>query len=159
MCKYDKEAILSASKNGDLGVAKILIDGYSSYGIVDCGGLAVIFAAEGNLEIVKYLVEKCISCNVDIRAWNEEALTWAARYGHLEVVKYLAEECNVDAYVFDEYALRHACSNGHLEVVKYLVEKCGSNAHIWNDAVIDFAYRNGHADVVKYLEEVIVNNK
>ena len=41
----------------------------------------------GNLKEVKRLVES----GADIHTWDNEAIRWAAHWGHLEVVKYLCE--------------------------------------------------------------------
>ena len=43
-------------------------------------------AANGHLDVVKYLVSK----EVDITADNNTAVQMASRYGHLDVVKYLS---------------------------------------------------------------------
>eukprot|EP00122_Pirum_gemmata_P008844 Pgem_evm1s8163 len=50
---------------------------------------------------------------------TEKAMYWAARNGHLEVLKYLHEVVNADC-PFE--AVNWAARNGHLEVLKYLHE-------------------------------------
>ena len=45
-------------------------------------------AANGHLEIVKYLIEQ----GADIHAENDWAIRYAAEYGHFEVVKFLVEQ-------------------------------------------------------------------
>jgi hypothetical protein len=54
----------------------------------NAGEISYIFcwsAANGHLEIVKYLAEQ----GADIHADNNFALQWSAYYGHLEIVEYL----------------------------------------------------------------------
>lgn len=73
----------------------------------------------------------------------------AARWGHLDVVKYLTEEKG-EKYVDGSrhVSLRYAARCGHLKVVKYLVGK-GIDCLFYTalaDSVCD-----GHLDVVKYL--------
>ncbi|KAG7376384.1 hypothetical protein PHYBOEH_001565 [Phytophthora boehmeriae] len=59
------------------------------------------------------------------KGWRE-ALTEAARNGHLVVVMFLADvqdkECYVNSYVLSEDALGLAIAGGHDEVVKYLLD-------------------------------------
>jgi len=137
----------------------------------------VKYSAEGNLDVVKYLVEKGVNIHADvdyalrwsasnghlnvvkyllenganIHAENDTALRYSAGKGHLDIVKYLVEKgANIHAY--DDYALRWSAQNGHLDVVKYLVEK-GANIHAQNDLVLKWSALRGHLDIVKYLVE------
>ena len=117
----------------------------------------------GNLEIVKYLIE---TCHVDKEAKNNNgrtALHCASANGHLEIVKYLIEKCRVDKEAKNNYgstSLHCASANGHLEIVKYLVE----NGHIDKDAK-DSDGRSAHdlamiwnkSVVVQYLLKVSVD--
>ena len=50
--------------------------------------------------------------------YDNDALDWAASYGHLEIVKYLIEK---KAYVTDE-TLIWCTNDGQIEMVKYLME-------------------------------------
>jgi ankyrin repeat protein len=85
--------------------------------------------------------------NVNIRVDYENALRWAATYGHLEVVKYLVQN---GANVNNNSALRWAAYNGHLEIVKFLLEN-GANVHAWNDSALRSAAENGHLEIVEFL--------
>jgi hypothetical protein len=54
----------------------------------------------------------------DARAYDKYALRYAAKYGHLEIVKYLCEHFHLtidDARVKDNYALREAAENACLK--------------------------------------------
>lgn len=87
-----------------------------------------VSAARGNLDLVKYLVERpdCKICDqqcihgADIHSKNEGALVTASSYGHLEIVKYLVSK---GAKINDCYALWISSRNGYFETVKYLVER------------------------------------
>ena len=97
-------------------------------------------AKKGNLEMVKY----CVANECPI---NEKACAWAARCGHLEVLKYLHEEVKAP---WESCTASWAAESGHLHILEYLVEReydeYGENA-CW------YAARNGHLDCLKYLHE------
>ena len=114
-------------------------------------------AGNGNLELVKKLVEKHAYVDVLDGYRDETPLSWAAKKGQLEVVKYLVEKGasvnNSDRY--KETPLMDAARYGHNEMVLFLLH---NNAKI-NDVTVDgmsalmFACLNGHEDVVKTLME------
>ena len=116
----------------------------------------------GNLEAVKYLVEK----GADIQAestFGNTPLHLACLKGHIEIVKYLVEKgAEVNAKgVLDYIPFHWACLNGNIEIVKYLVEK-GADIQAKNkrnDTPLDLACRNrnGNIELVKYLLERGVN--
>jgi len=56
-----------------------------------------------DLEKVKYLLEQ----GADLHAFSEEALRFAAEYGHLELVKYLLQQ-GANLHAWGDYALSHA---------------------------------------------------
>ena len=93
----------------------------------------------GDLELVKYLVEKGV--HVD-----DYAIRYASEYGHFEIVKYLFEK----GAPISDWAISNASMHGHLEIVKYLFEK-GASIDIH---AIHWALRSGRIDVVKYLVSV-----
>ncbi|OQS05116.1 hypothetical protein THRCLA_02701 [Thraustotheca clavata] len=74
------------------------------------------------------------------------AIDFAAREGHLNMVKYLHECQSIGCTV---RAMDFASRNGHYDMVKWLHENrsegCSSNA-------INAAYDNGHMDIVEFLE-------
>uniref|UniRef100_UPI002103E527 ankyrin repeat domain-containing protein n=1 Tax=Wolbachia endosymbiont of Bemisia tabaci TaxID=215173 RepID=UPI002103E527 len=80
-------------------------------------------AKSGQLETVRYLIEKQ---KEDINAtdnYGRTALMWAAGSGYLEVVKYLIETAKANVNVKDNYentALNYATRNRHLDVKEYL---------------------------------------
>ena len=77
-----------------------------------------------------------------------DILFWAARTGHLEAVKYLAETY-ADIHAENNHSLTLAAQNGHFEIVRYLVE-VGANLYTYDNALY-WAAENGHLEIVKYL--------
>lgn len=78
-------------------------------------------------------------------------IDFAARDGHLEIIKYLfnkGQKCT-------NKAIELASTKGHLDIVEYLFKKkqqYGSKSAI--DMAIDLASGNGHFEIVKYLFEI-----
>ena len=93
--------------------------------------------------IIKKIYKTKLCCN--------DILQWAARNGHLDVVKFLVTLPKVDASAYDNYAIRWAAANGHLDVVKYLASLPNVDASANNNYAIYWAAKNGHLEVVKFL--------
>ena len=108
----------------------------------DWNELTIIEAAasQGNLEMVKYCVAN--ECPVD-----EWTCACAARYGHLECLKYLREEAKAP---WDLGTANWAALTGHLHILEYLVERKYDEYDAWacRNAAMD-----GHLDCLKYLRE------
>src|SRR6185369_8547242 len=104
-----------------------------------------IGAVLGSLQVVKFATEQG-----DAYAHAKSALCFAAKNGHINVVKYLIEKCNVNIHVSEDVALRISAKNGHLSVVKYLIDS-GADIHADNDAALRGAAENGYLHVIKYL--------
>ncbi len=80
-------------------------------------------AKNGQLETVRYLIEKQKEDINSTDHYGRTALMWAAGSGYLEVVKYLIETAKANVNVKDGYentALNYATRNGHLDVKEYL---------------------------------------
>jgi hypothetical protein len=97
-------------------------------------------AYQGNLEMVKYCVAN--ECSID-----RGACANAARYGHLEVLKYLREEAKAP---WDRKTATEAAFNGHLHILEYLVERKFDE---YNTYACEDAAKKGHFDCLKYLHE------
>ena len=82
---------------------------------------------------------------------DEDGLIWAAKRGHLEVVKLLLEQ-GVAVDTDDENSLKQAVFYGHLDVVKLLL-KYGADIHDEHDLAFRIAAQKGYLDIVKYLIE------
>jgi hypothetical protein len=100
-------------------------------------------ASLGNLEMVKYCVAN--DCPID-----KVACARAARYGHLECLKYLHEEVKAP---WDAGTGIWAAESGHLHILEYLVErKYDEYGVVFGDAC-KYAAEKGHLDCLKYLHE------
>ena len=97
-------------------------------------------AETNKLELLKWAREekKC--------EWDEGTISWAARQGNLEMVKY----CIVNKCPVDRWACTSAARNGHLEVLKYLREEAKAT---WDSRTASWAARNGHLHILEYLVE------
>ncbi|CAK9253994.1 unnamed protein product, partial [Sphagnum jensenii] len=113
------EAILIHIGKNELNKMKIIIYTPTKYGYNTPFKTAII---SGYLDVTKVFLEK----GADAKATNKDGNTplhWAARYGKLEVVKYLVEEKGADAKAANnagDTPLHWAARYGKLEVVKYL---------------------------------------
>jgi len=102
----------------------------------------------GNLQkVIEYVESK----QVDASAKNNDAIIYAAEYGHLAVVEYLLTLPNVDASARNNQAIIWAAYNGHLAVVEYLSKLPNVDASALNNRAIIWAAYNGHLEVIKYL--------
>jgi hypothetical protein len=88
----------------------------------------------------EYAIKKLY--NPKIHHWE-----WAAKYGHLEVIKWLhvnrTEGCTY-------WAMNYAAEHGHLEVVKWLRVNRTESCTYW---AMHGAAENGHLEVIKWLYE------
>ncbi|WP_174480263.1 ankyrin repeat domain-containing protein [Spiroplasma endosymbiont of Danaus chrysippus] len=84
----------------------------------------IIVAKNGDLNIVKILIKNDININRENNA-GENALIWAARNGHTEIVNALLTK-NSDIInhktKYGNNALIWAAKEGHLDVVKTLIK-------------------------------------
>lgn len=116
-------------------------------------------ASEGQIEIMRWLVETYSLNAEDIRFESNVILSFAASSGNLEIVQYLVETFNLtveDVRSRDNDALRCAASRGHLEVVRYLVETFNltpQDARSNHNQSLRCSSSHGHLEVVRYLVE------
>ena len=104
--------------------------------------LLFLAVEHGNFNEIKKIINK----TNDLYTLNQ-ALILAAKYGYLEIVKFLIVKGATDIY----NSLEQAASEGHLNIVKYLVEtyKIKHLRHAIEDAEI-----NKRNDVINYLRTV-----
>ncbi len=103
-------------------------------------------AEKGNLEMVKYCVAN--ECPIDDSySYPRIGCAYAAKNGHLEVLKYLHEEAKAP---WDFFTAAWAAEGGHLHILEYLVERKYDKYDVY--ACEDAADR-GHLDCLKYLHE------
>jgi hypothetical protein len=99
-----------------------------------------VAAQKGNLEMVKYCVAN--ECQ-----YYEFACASAAKFGHLDCLKYLHETVKAP---WDSYTASGAAENGHLHILEYLVER-KYNKYV--ESACQYAAKFGHLDCLKYLHK------
>jgi Fe-S-cluster formation regulator IscX/YfhJ len=101
--------------------------------------------------------------------YHDNIFTWACRYGHVDMVKYLLSEevtekyPDIDPCAQNNQGLKSACGYGYIDMVKYLISDEVTEKYPDIDPCAQdkfgliFACRHGHVDMVKYLlsEEVV----
>lgn len=80
---------------------------------------------------------------------NNDALSVAAKFGHLEIVKLLLA-AGADIHTTYDRALINAVDYGHLEVVRLLLEK-GADVEANNNLALSLAVGNNYLEIVKLL--------
>ncbi len=154
-CDKDGVSLLKlACKRGLCSVVKELFDKGASIG--DDGYFLefpiVSAISNGNLEVVKMLVEKV----EDVRLLSDDPLIKAVRYKHKDIVKYLIEkgaDVNTGAGT-NETPLGIASEQGDLELVKLFLEKgadVDAKSFIMGKTPLMYACKKGHIEVVKEL--------
>ena len=95
------------------------------------------------------VVEYLVDHGANLNVEDDNSLQWASSKGHLKVVEYLVDH-GANVNAQDDYALILASKNGHLDVVEYLVDH-GANVNARDDYALRWASNNGHLDIVEYL--------
>jgi len=112
-------------------------------------GTFYVACRSGDLDCIRGILLE--DSDFDIHKNNEIGLHWAARCGHLHIVKFFVEECNSDMYADDGSAFFFAAQNDHLEVVKYWVEEHQASVHSKDETVLRCAAREKSKNTVEYL--------
>jgi len=140
-------------------LTRYLIDNYPKFRENKILNIALSEAARnGNLELVRYLIE-ARGADVNARTnFGKTILHEAARSSNLELVRYLIEKRGADVNArtnLGETVLHFAARNGSLELVRYLIGRGSDVNAITNDGetVLHFAARNGSLELVRYLIE------
>ena len=108
----------------------------------------------GNLDCCKTFIEEM---GVDVNARNSAALRFAAKKGHLQIVKYLLDR-GADVHALDDFALRVASANGELKMVKLLLEN-GANVHAQDNSALRWAtfdFNTSSQDILQRLFQRLV---
>jgi ankyrin repeat protein len=82
---------------------------------------------------------------------DNDVIQFAARYGHIEIVKILLADKRADPSAYNNYAILFASEYGHIEVVKQLLNDKRVDPSENNNYAIRLAARNGHTEIVKML--------
>ena len=168
--EQDKDYLI-AFKNGNKLVAEQLLPSIPEpatittkfkmsdlyYGAISLVSLLHLAAYWGWRNIVNALVSvyKCAANCKDKK--GHIPLQYAARNGHLEVVKYFIVELHCDPMDKNEYGrtpLHNACYHGNLNIAQYLIreEHCNPSCES-NDGKTPLhdACSNGHLNIAQYL--------
>ncbi len=115
---------------------------------------AYYYAWSGNLNMVKFLVER----DVDVNATDKYGCTllhWATLKGHLDVAKFLASKgANVNAEdILGRKPIHFAVINDHRNIIEFLPDKgiIVNSADKQGHTPLHWASWSGHLDMVKYL--------
>lgn len=84
---------------------------------------------------------------------GDKSICNACEYGHLEIVKFLAEN-GANILANNNYTLKWACLNGHTEIVKFIVNLIKDKQILNKNYIfaLDVCER-GHLDTLKFLME------
>lgn len=125
-------SLIFAARNGNIKVAKILLDCGADINSIDNeGSTALIIASStGSEEIVKLLLERGANVNISNNQ-GATALIVASHKGNEKIVELLLAQRDIDIDVFTDSgsALFYAVSAGHEKIVKLLL-KSGAKVHI-----------------------------
>nr|GEZ02733.1 ankyrin repeat-containing protein At5g02620-like [Tanacetum cinerariifolium] len=122
-----------------------------------------IAAKQGDLEVLKVLMEAQSELSMTCDQTNTTALHTAAEQGHIEVVKFLLEKNSSTATIAKsnlKTALHSCARKGHLEVMKALLEKVpeiATRADKKGQTALHMASKGQNVDIVNEL--IAANNE
>lgn len=123
---------------------------------------AHIAARKGNLNIVKYILEKDPSILTTKKCNGERVLLMAIKNEHLDIVKYLVEvqkvpiEQRFSNRYYGNTAIHFAAEYNCFDILKYFLDNRKGDVNVENDVQqtpLFSAVENRHHTVVKYLIE------
>lgn len=146
---YEKYAKACINQTSNLELVKKITEYLYDKELITKDMLSQLLADSIDNDLPFIYCQLYIDLGADIHEQEDWALRNAARYGRLDLVKYLVErgaEINVH---FGE-PLFLAAGNGYLDVVKYLIEN-KADIHSDSECALETAISNNNLDVVKYL--------
>lgn len=153
----------AAARTGSLDIVQWLIDNKCEFGPI----VTEEAAAQGSMKMVRFLRRK-----YPYTSGKSSAVSYAARNGHMDIVKYLVRK----GYPVCEMAAGFAALGGNLEILKYFHERgyptnpnvcymaamSGSleilkwardHGYPWDKWTMRMALKRNRADVVQYVVE------
>ncbi|TMW65863.1 hypothetical protein Poli38472_003628 [Pythium oligandrum] len=116
-------------------------------GYIPVARVAVPAAAQGNLEMLKWLHDHQFP-----EVWPSAVLSAAAKHGHLEIVQWLhanrADGCSSEAMVA-------AARSGHLHVLQFM---CTHWPYLRIQEAMNKAAEHGHLNIVQWLHSTSTSN-
>ena len=114
--------------------------------------LAIIKASTlGLLDMVKLLMEYKKFHLVDKFNNKNNPIQYAARNGHIEIVKFLLENKDFTIEVGDNITLRNASKNGHFDIVKLLLNDDRIDPSAYYNFAILVSNDNHHKEITEFL--------
>lgn len=95
-------------------------------------------AIHSNLEFTLFKIHKAKRGN-----WNEDICAVAAKYGHLDLIRWCEENGSTITNKISHKASRH----GHFEILEWVKD----NDHPWDEVCCNKAARSGNSDILKWL--------
>jgi ankyrin repeat protein len=120
------DEFFAAARHGDIAAVKAFLDkGTDVNTKTRYGSTALFYACDrGNVELVKFLLERGADPDARDTFYGATPMTWAADKGHVEVVRLLVEK---GAKEKDD-ALAVGVDKGSMELVKTVLDKGGASA-------------------------------
>ncbi len=157
--ELDQKLLTSAIASDTNKVVEALSEG-AHINVSDAGANTPLHwaAMNGDLEMVRLLVEKSADINARASGCWGTALSMASGNGHLEVVKYLVDkkaDINLKGIERGETPFQEACMNGYLEIVKFLLSKKPdvTAKNKTGFTAFELAQSNNKKEVVDYLRK------
>ena len=124
--KDPNDEFFAAARHGDIAALKAFLDkGTDVNTKTRYGSTALFYACDrGNVEMVKFLLERGADPNAKDTFYGATPMTWAADKGHVEVVRLLIEK---GAKEKDD-ALAVGVDKGSIELVKTVLDKGGASS-------------------------------
>lgn len=162
--KFSVRKVVSAIREADLDQLRFLLADNKEllFQITPYGSWLHLASREGQLDVVKFLVDLGLDVNFRGGISGGNALNIAASEDFIDIVRFLHEKgCVLDVDEPERNPLFAAIHNGHYEVAKYLIE-CGIDASVkysgenmTNMDALAFAKEWGRSDIVEMLEESV----
>ncbi len=134
---YDQTALHHASKNGNVQIAKILLDnganshinGRDRYGMTPLHHASI----NGCTSIIEMLLVQGANIHIATDTEHKNSLHYASKNDHYEAVTLLLQNgANIDARdIRDNTPLHFACEEGHTQTITVLL-KNGANVNLMN---------------------------
>ncbi|KAJ3191773.1 hypothetical protein HK101_007427 [Irineochytrium annulatum] len=145
----DNNPLRSAAANGRDEVVRLLLD-RRGVDIAAKDHYAIRHAVKnGHREVVELLLERGGDPSLD----GCESVTWAAAYGHVEVIRLLLDHPGVDLSAHNNRAIRFSAENGCCEMVRLLLKVPGVDPKANKSEALRWASRHGYVEIVRMLIE------
>jgi hypothetical protein len=115
----------------------------------------LVWAADtGRLGVIQFL-RAWAPRNGQLTIRNSLATQWAAKNGHIHVLRHFKEHWGLDSTdVANCRALTWACQNGHLHVLQFFVYELGVGPeNVWPTIAFRMAAEYGHIEIMHFLRQ------